>query len=134
MTMTTTNKIEWAGQPQLVLDGKLFPRTRSMPAVELVFLWKERVDAKMDARLSRDESKLDLDLNLIRLQRRVKINSQHKFVGDSRSASINVAWDANKDTNKQFGLDGTLTLSRSQRLVDIKYVFDFCFTNQAVIQ
>lgn len=118
--MATTNKIEWAGQPQLVLEGKISPRARSLPAVELVFLWNGRVDAKMDARLSRDESLLDLDLNLIRLQRRVKVVSQHKLVGDSRSASINVAWDANRDANKQFGLDGTLTLSRSQRLVDIK--------------
>lgn len=120
MTLTTSNKIEWAGQPQLALDGKVFLRTRSMPAIEMTFLWNERVEAKMDARISRAESKVDLDMNMIRLQRRVKINSQHKFLGETRSAAVNVAWDADKDATKQYGLDGTWTLSRSQRLIDVK--------------
>ena len=121
-SMTTTNKIEWAGQPQIVLDGKLFFRTQKMPAVELAFLWNNRLDAKMDARLSRAESKMDLDMNFIRLQRRVKINSQHKFLGDSSSGSLNVAWDADRDTTKQVGIDGSFTLSPEQRLVDFKCV------------
>lgn len=121
-SMTTSNKIEWAGQPQIVLDGKLFFRTRKMPAVELAFLWNNRLDAKMETRMSRAESKMDLDINLIRLQRRVKINSQHKFMGDTSSGSLNVAWDADKDSSKQVGLDGTFTLSPSQRLVDLKCV------------
>ena len=120
MTMTTTNKIEWAGQPQLVLDGKVFLRTRSMPAIEMVFVWSDRLEAKIDARLSKDDSKMDLDLNMMRLQRRVKINSQHKFMGDTRSGSINVAWDADRDTTKQVGFEGTFTLSRAQRLMDLK--------------
>jgi hypothetical protein len=121
-SMTTTNKVEWAGQPQLVLDGKLFFRTRKMPAVELAFLWNNRLDAKMEARLSRAESKMDLDMNLIRLQRRVKINSQHKFLGDSSSGSLNVAWDADRDSTKQVGVEGSFTLSSAQRLVDLKCV------------
>lgn len=121
-SMTTSNKIEWDGQPQIVLDGKLFFRTRKMPAMELAFLWNNRLDAKLETRLSRAESKLDMDINLIRLGRRVKINSQHKFLGDTTSGSLNVAWDADRDASKQLVLDGTFTVSPSQRLIDLKYV------------
>lgn len=119
--MTTSNKIEWSGQPQLALDGKVFLRTRSMPAIEMTFILRDRLEAKMDARLSQDESKLDLDMNMMRLQRRVKVNSQHKFMGDTRSGSFNIAWDADKDSNKQVGFDGSFTLSPAQRLIDMKY-------------
>lgn len=122
MTITTSNKVEWAGQPQLAVDGKLFYRTRTMPAIELSLLWNERVEAKVNARLSRADSKLDVDVNLIRLQRRIKVNSSHKFLSEMRSVNLNVAWDADKDASKQVGVTGNLTLSPSQRMVDMKYI------------
>ena len=121
-SMTMNNKIEWDGQPQLVLNGKTFQRTPTMPAAEISFLWNGRVDAKFDGRLSKSESKMEMDLNLLRLQRRIKINSQHKMLGDNRSGSVNVAWDAEKDPSKQVGLEGSLTLSMPQRSVDLKCV------------
>jgi len=119
-TVATSNTIEWDGQPQLVLSGKMFQRTPTMPAVELSLIWNGRVDGKLEARISKIESKVDLDVNLIRLQRRVKVNSQHKSLGDNRSGSITVAWDADKDASKQLTLDGSLTLSVPQRSVDLK--------------
>lgn len=118
--MTTSNLIEWDGQPQLVLNGKVFQRTTTMPAVEVSFIWNGRVDAKLEARISKIESKVDLDANLIRLERRVKVSSQHKSLGNNRSGSLTVAWDADKDPSKQLTLDGSLTLSVPQRSVDLK--------------
>lgn len=119
-SLTTSNKIEWNGEPQVTLDGKVTMRTPTMPVVELNLLWKGRVTGKLEARVSRDESKGDLDLTLHRFQRRITYNGQHKFFGDNRSGSFNLAWDAGKDASKQIGFDGSLTFSRPGRAMDLK--------------
>lgn len=122
--LTTSNKIEWNGEPQVTLDGKLTMRTPTMPVVELNFLWKGRVTGKLDTRMSREESKLDLDMTFHRFQRRITYNGQHKFFGDNRSGSFNLAWDAGKDATKQIGFDGSLTFSRPGRAFDLKTIWN----------
>ena len=105
-----------------------------MPAVEMVFMWNNLLEAKMDAHMSKTDSKMDLDVNLLRLQRRIKVASQHKFMGDTRSGSFNVAWDADKDSSKQVGFDGSFTLSATQRLIDLKCVLIPCCLKNCVIK
>lgn len=102
----------------MTVDGKV--AMRAIPVVELNFVWNERVNGKLESRVSRGESKTDLDVTLHRFQRRVTFTSQHKVVGDSRSGSFNLAWDAGKDAAKQIGFDGSLTFSRPGRALDLK--------------
>lgn len=120
MTMTTSNKVEWDGKTQIVADAKMFLRTPSMPAIEVALLWNGRVESRIEARLSKDESKVDVDVNLVPMARRIKVNSQHRHLGDSRSGSLNVAWNADKDPSQQIGVEGSLTLSPAQRLMELK--------------
>lgn len=118
--MTLNNRVEWDGKAQIVLNARTFLRTPVMPAADVMFMWNGHADGKFDTRISTDESKMDLNLNLVRLQRRIKVSSQHKIFGTNRSGSINVAWDADKDPSKQIGLEGSLVLSMPQRSAELK--------------
>jgi len=114
MIITTSNKLEWAGRAQLSVDGKAFLRV-AVPKVEITALWNDRFEGHFETWLSRRDAKIDVNVNLLRLQRRVKVNGVYKVQGDNKLASFNAAWDADRDASKQVGLELALGLPKSAR-------------------
>lgn len=121
MTITTNNKFEWAGQPQMTVDGKIALRS-PVPAVEINMLWNGRFDGRLESRLSPRDAMLNMNMKFLRFDRRVKINAMFKNEGERRAASFNAAWDADKDAKSQFGLEFDLAVPTTTRAVELKSV------------
>lgn len=118
-SIVTNTMVERNGEKRFALDATINKMEEAI-SVDLAAFLINRIDGKIVATIARKAGQLDMDLNLIRLERRIKMSSSRKIEAGKGSASVSVAWDADKDASKQVSLK--INASLPPRALDLESI------------
>ena len=99
-----SNLLERNGEKRFSCDATVKKNEDSI-SVDLAAFLINRIDGRIVASIAREAGLLDMDLNLIRLDRHIKLNMARKMEASKASIFLTVAWDADRDVDKKLSLE-----------------------------
>ena len=112
--------MDFGGETQFALNARFF----QLGALDMSLFINRIIDAKFDLRLTDRDSKFDLDMNLLRLERHIKVKTMRKFEGEKMTGFGQIQWDVDNDATKQISLDLAGGLYPSTKAMDLTIRLD----------
>lgn len=101
-------------ETQFALNARFF----QFGAVDMTLFINRIIDASFDSRSTSRGSKFDLDMNLLRLERHIKVKTMRKFEEGKMTGFGQIQWDVDNDSTKQISLDVTGGMYPSTKAMD----------------